>query len=110
MATVLHLPLTRTPIATLFPVTFFAVTSLGAIATTANPLYTELSHQISEPKLIITVDQLLPKFTQFNLSILDLHNYSDLIAKSHNLTVISPYVFQNDVAVILYSSGITGLG
>ncbi|KAK9058808.1 hypothetical protein SSX86_023651 [Deinandra increscens subsp. villosa] len=104
------------PNSVLFPVAFFAVTSLGAIATTANPLYTvhELSHQISDskPKLIITVDQLLPKVTGFNLPILDLHNYSDLIAKSrHKVTGSVPptSVSQNDVAVILYSSGTTGL-
>lgn len=102
------------PNSVLFPVAFLAVTSIGAIVTTANPLYTvnELSHQISDskPKLIITVDQLYDKVKGFNLPILDLHNYSDLIAKSRHKSVLPPSsVSQNDVAAILYSSGTTGL-
>ncbi|XP_076935998.1 4-coumarate--CoA ligase-like 7 [Bidens hawaiensis] len=96
-----------------FPIAFFAVTSLGAIATTANPVYTvkELSHQINDckPKLIITVDQLYDKVNGFNLPVVDLNNYSDLIEQSRHKAVISPHVSQDDVATILYSSGTTGL-
>ncbi|KAJ9559192.1 hypothetical protein OSB04_013806 [Centaurea solstitialis] len=72
-----------------FPVAFFALASIGAITTTANPVYTvnELAHQIndSKPKLIITVDQLRSKVNGFGIPILDLEkeNYSDkLIQKS----------------------------
>ncbi|KAI3683821.1 hypothetical protein L1987_84336 [Smallanthus sonchifolius] len=101
------------PNSILFPVAFLAVTSIGAIVTTANPLYTvnELSHQItdSKPKLIITVNELCPKVNGFNLPVLDLNNYSDLINKSRHKPLLSPSVSQNDVAVILYSSGTTGL-
>ncbi|KAK1411805.1 hypothetical protein QVD17_32581 [Tagetes erecta] len=101
------------PNSVLFPVAVFAVTSIGAIITTANPVYTvnELSHQINDckPKLIITVDQLLPKVKGFNLPILDLNNCSDLIEKSRNKTLASHSITQNDVAAILYSSGTTGL-
>ncbi|XP_076929362.1 putative CoA ligase CCL7 [Bidens hawaiensis] len=96
-----------------FPIAFFAVTSLGAIATTANPVYTvkELSHQINDckPKLIITVDQLYDKVNGFNLPVVDLNNYSDLIEQSRHKAVISPHVSQDDAATILYSSGTTGL-
>lgn len=101
------------PNSILFPVAFFALASIGAIATTANPVYTvnELSHQIadSKPKLIITVDQLYSKVNGFNLPIVDLENYSDLIEKSRHQAVLSPSVSQDDVAAILYSSGTTGL-
>ncbi|KAJ0800960.1 putative AMP-dependent synthetase/ligase, ANL domain-containing protein [Helianthus annuus] len=81
------------PNSLLFPVAFLAVTSIGAIVTTANPLYTvtELSHQISDskPKLIITVDQLKPKVNGFNLPVLDLNTISDLIEKADKTTSIS---------------------
>ncbi|CAH1453562.1 unnamed protein product [Lactuca virosa] len=101
------------PNSILFPVAFLAVTSIGAIATTANPLYTvkELSHQISDSKLklIITVDQLFSKVNGFNLPIINLGNFSDLIEKSRNHAALSPSVSQSDVVAILYSSGITGL-
>ncbi|KAD5803131.1 hypothetical protein E3N88_14491 [Mikania micrantha] len=101
------------PNSVLFPIAFFALTSIGAIVTVANPLYTvnELAHQISDskPKLIITVNELYPKVNGFNLPVVDLNNYSDLIEKSRHKTVTYPSISQNDVAVILYSSGTTGL-
>ncbi|KAJ6368339.1 hypothetical protein OIU78_000849 [Salix suchowensis] len=54
-----------------FPICFLAIISTGAIATTANPLYTtsELSKQIkdSNPKLIITVPELWDKVKGFNV-------------------------------------------
>ncbi|KAF5823659.1 putative AMP-dependent synthetase/ligase, AMP-binding, AMP-binding enzyme domain-containing protein [Helianthus annuus] len=83
------------PNSILFPVAFLAVTSIGAIVTTANPLYTvaELSHQISDskPKLIITVDQLKPKVNGFNLPVLDLNTISDLIEKADKTTSLAKY-------------------
>ncbi|XP_071719369.1 probable CoA ligase CCL7 [Rutidosis leptorrhynchoides] len=101
------------PNSILFPIAFFAVTSIGAVATTANPLYTvaELTHQIadSKPKLIITVDQLRSKVNGFNLPVI---NLNDLVTKPRNVTELSHLtesVSQNDVAAILYSSGTTGL-
>lgn len=99
-----------------FVVALLAVTSIGVIATTSNPLYTikELSHQIndSKPKLIITSNQLYHKVKGFNLPILDLDNYSNIIEKSitsHLNKEVSTPTSQNDVALILYSSGTTGL-
>ncbi|KAL4584890.1 hypothetical protein LXL04_009500 [Taraxacum kok-saghyz] len=111
--TISRVVLILSPNSILFPVAFLVVTSIGAIVTTANPLYTvqELSHQISDskPKLIITVDQLISKINGFNLPIIDLDNYSNLVAKSRNHAVLSPSISQSDVASILYSSGTTGL-
>ncbi|KAL5546117.1 hypothetical protein UlMin_005804 [Ulmus minor] len=54
-----------------FLVCFFSITALGAIATTCNPAYTffELSNQIRDcnPKIIITIPELLEKIEKFNL-------------------------------------------
>lgn len=118
------------PNSVLFPVSFLAVVSVGAIATTINPLYTinELSNQVkdSNPKLIITVNELHYKIKHFNLPCIllspkgsfdgaDSHNspcfyYSDLInlasPPSSDLPLSS--VVQTDVAALLYSSGTTG--
>ncbi|KAI7753852.1 hypothetical protein M8C21_032006 [Ambrosia artemisiifolia] len=89
------------PNSILFPVAFFAVTSLGAIVTTANPLYTvnELSHQISDsnPKLIITVDQLKDKVNGFNLPVFNLNKFSDLIYKGEKTTSFAESESRNDV-------------
>nr|XP_043610087.1 4-coumarate--CoA ligase-like 7 [Erigeron canadensis] len=103
------------PNSIMFPIAFFAVTSLGGIVTTANPLYTvnELSHQIndSNPKLIISVTELLNKVNGFKIPLLDLNDYDKLsvtlLKKQHPFE--KNIVFQTDVAAILYSSGTTGL-
>ena len=54
-----------------FPVCFLAVTAIGAIVSTANPIYTvhELSNQVkdSNPKLVITVPELWDKAKNLNL-------------------------------------------
>ncbi|KAI4383783.1 hypothetical protein MLD38_009583 [Melastoma candidum] len=54
-----------------FPACFLAIASLGAVATTANPLYTstELSKQVkdSNPKLVVTVPELWDKVKGLNL-------------------------------------------
>ncbi|XP_057772622.1 probable CoA ligase CCL7 [Salvia miltiorrhiza] len=106
-----------------FPIAFFAVVAVGAVATTANPLYTkaELSKQIkdSNPKLIITVHQLYDRIKHFNLPCVLLnhnnprtssdpmvHSYSELIQSP--ATTSLPTVMQSDAAAILYSSGTTG--
>ncbi|CAI0397968.1 unnamed protein product [Linum tenue] len=82
-----------------FPICFLAVASFGAVATTANPLYTtaELGKQIkdSNPKLIITVPELWEKVKGFDLPAVFLG---------------SPIrVKQSDTAALLYSSGTTGV-
>ncbi|MFX6572346.1 4-coumarate--CoA ligase family protein, partial [Acinetobacter baumannii] len=119
------------PNSILFPISFFAVVSIGAIATTANPQYTisELSKQINDakPKLIITTHQLYHKTRNFNLpSILltpknsspriinttskyPVWYYSDLVEIESFLSPKpQPIVVQSDVAALLYSSGTTG--
>lgn len=66
-----------------FPVCFLAAASIGAIVTTANPLYTvaELSKQIkdSNPKLVITVPELWSKVKSFNF------NFPAIIINSGNI-------------------------
>ncbi|VVA09459.1 PREDICTED: 4-coumarate--CoA ligase [Prunus dulcis] len=110
-----------------FPVCFFSIVAIGAIATTCNPQYTvsELSSQVNDcdPKLVITVPELWPKIKGFNLPTILLGSsigapnprvryFSDLVKISEdpdpfsNLPAIS--VKQSDVAALLYSSGTTG--
>ncbi|KAK4427154.1 4-coumarate--CoA ligase-like 7 [Sesamum alatum] len=115
------------PNSVLFPVAFFAVVAVGAIATTANPLYTaaEISKQVkdSEPKLIITIPPLYDKIKHLNLPCIMLtnsdtpsnskwYNSSDFINKTSSNVLLSdsgfPLVHQDDPAAILYSSGTTG--
>lgn len=56
------------PNSILFPVCFLAVVSIGAVATTVNPIYTvrELMKQAkdSKAKAVITVPELLPKVSR----------------------------------------------
>ncbi|TYH93774.1 hypothetical protein ES332_A13G276700v1 [Gossypium tomentosum] len=114
-----------------FPLCFFAVTSIGAIATTANPIYTinELSKQVkdSNPKLVVTVPELFDKVKDFNLpvillgpkrnrqpfdvknvpKILSFHDLLDLAGDVKEFPHVS--VKQTDMAALLYSSGTTGI-
>ncbi|MBA0784358.1 hypothetical protein Gotri_001942, partial [Gossypium trilobum] len=114
-----------------FPLCFFAVTSIGAIATTANPIYTinELSKQVkdSNPKLVVTVPELFDKVKDFNLpvillgpkrnrqpsdvknvpKILSFHDLLDLAGDVKEFPHVS--VKQSDTAALLYSSGTTGI-
>ncbi|PPS13207.1 hypothetical protein GOBAR_AA07409 [Gossypium barbadense] len=114
-----------------FPLCFFAVTSIGAIATTANPIYTinELSKQVkdSNPKLVVTVPELFDKVKDFNLpvillgpkrnrqpfdvknvpKILSFHDLLDLAGDVKEFPRVS--VKQTDTAALLYSSGTTGI-
>ncbi|KAJ4829690.1 hypothetical protein Tsubulata_007496 [Turnera subulata] len=114
-----------------FPICFLAITALGAIATTANPLYTtsELSKQVKDcnPKLIITVPELWNKVKDFNLPAVFLGPKGTTTAASspepnsrfktfHDLVELggshtkfpASDVKQSDVAALLYSSGTTG--
>ncbi|KAH1115396.1 hypothetical protein J1N35_008774 [Gossypium stocksii] len=84
-----------------FPLCFFAITAIGAIATTANPNYTlnELSKQLkdSNPKLVVTVPELFDKVKDFNIPLISLGSKRNQRG------------FNTDTAVLLYSSGTTGV-
>ncbi|KAJ8751403.1 hypothetical protein K2173_016606 [Erythroxylum novogranatense] len=111
-----------------FPICFLAITSIGAIATTSNPLYTttELSKQIKDanPKLVITVPELWSKVKVFNLPTVFLgpkepasaipnsgiRSFHDLVQLGGSKSVFPACnVKQTDVAALLYSSGTTGM-
>ncbi|KAB2038695.1 hypothetical protein ES319_D03G161200v1 [Gossypium barbadense] len=114
-----------------FPLCFFAITAIGAIATTANPNYTvnELSKQLkdSNPKLVVTVPELFDKVKDFNIPLISLGSkrnqrgfnvkntpkilsFHDLLDIAGNVTELpSVSVKQTNTAVLLYSSGTTGL-
>ncbi|PWA66654.1 AMP-binding, conserved site-containing protein [Artemisia annua] len=106
-----------------YPVSLYAIIALGAIATTVNPQYTvhELSKQIkdSNPKLIITVDSLYDKVKDFEIPIMFLGSgsvkkgvfcYKDMVLGSGSvLDLPKVEVKGDDTAVLLYSSGTTGV-
>ncbi|KAG9145620.1 hypothetical protein Leryth_026699 [Lithospermum erythrorhizon] len=110
-----------------YPICFFSVVGIGAIATTVNPLYTvaELSKQIKDckPKLIITVKDLVNKVDSFDLPVLLLgeNNGEELFKRYHFIDLANSKMSvdlrlsdvwsakQNDTAALLYSSGTTGM-
>ncbi|ESW04308.1 hypothetical protein PHAVU_011G084300 [Phaseolus vulgaris] len=113
-----------------FPVCFLAATAIGAIVSTANPIYTvhELSNQVkdSNPKLVITVPELCDKAKNLNLPavILSTNNLQNptknVSGKITSLEAVMEMagpvtelpesgVKQGDTAALLYSSGTTGL-
>ncbi|CAI0397976.1 unnamed protein product [Linum tenue] len=111
-----------------FPICFLAVASFGAVATTANPLYTtaELGKQIkdSNPKLIITVPELWEKVKGFDLPAVFLGSPEQLqrdalpvgVRTFHQVVELGGSVDypeirvkQSDTAALLYSSGTTGV-
>lgn len=107
-----------------FPICFLAATAIGAIVSTVNPVYTiaELTKQVndSNPKLVITVPKLWNKMKGFNLPTVIIGSEN---ATGSNVTsfyalmeVAGPVmelpkneVKQGDTAVLLYSSGTTGM-
>ncbi|MCD9646811.1 4-coumarate--CoA ligase-like 7 [Datura stramonium] len=105
-----------------FPLCFFGVIGLGAIATTVNPMYTvsELSKQVKDckPKLIITAPELVDKVNGFNLPVLLLGHrensnlgavtFTELVDKAGYLDFDNCGIKQTDTAALLYSSGTTG--
>ncbi|OEL32144.1 4-coumarate--CoA ligase-like 1 [Dichanthelium oligosanthes] len=112
----------------LYLVCFLAVTALGAVATTANPLYTplEIAKQVADAraKLIVTVSDLLPKIADLRLPTILLDGdvafvpsdyannvtlYSELIAGVQEMEYLRPPTRQSDMAALFYSSGTTGV-
>ncbi|KAG2554701.1 hypothetical protein PVAP13_9KG593200 [Panicum virgatum] len=118
------------PNCVLYPVCFLAVTALGAVATTANPLYTarEIAAQVADAgaKLVITVADLLPKVAELHLPAVFLDGgggggatasvpsstnvilYRDLVDGVRETEYRRPPTKQSDTAALLYSSGTTG--
>ncbi|CAL0334020.1 unnamed protein product [Lupinus luteus] len=110
-----------------FPICFLAATSIGAVVSTVNPIYTvaEISKQVkdSNPKLIITVAELWDKVKGFNLPILTLGAKPKNMGSSVKITTLNELinmvgsptelpvkdVKQSDTASLLYSSGTTGV-
>ncbi|KAM0892296.1 hypothetical protein ACQ4PT_025868 [Festuca glaucescens] len=111
----------------LYPVCVFAATALGAVASTANPLYTlrEIAKQAADArvKLLITVPELLPKVAGLALPVILLDDpasttpapsasnvtlYSDLVSGVDETQYRRPPTKQSDTAALLYSSGTTG--
>ncbi|KAM3740549.1 hypothetical protein ACB098_08G106700 [Castanea mollissima] len=116
-----------------YPICFLSIVAIGAIASTTNPLYTtqELAKQVkdSNPKLVITVSELLDKVKGFNLPAVILGpnstttnslNSNPKVIHFNDLLNLNPSssssdselninnVKQNDTAALLYSSGTTG--
>nr|XP_023911786.1 4-coumarate--CoA ligase-like 7 isoform X1 [Quercus suber] len=116
-----------------YPICFLSIVAIGAIASTTNPLYTtqELAKQVkdSNPKLVITVSELLDKVKGFNLPAVILGpnsntnssnpnsdpkviHFNDLLnlnpSSSSDSELSINNVKQNDTAALLYSSGTTG--
>lgn len=113
-----------------FPICFFGILAIGAVATTVNPQYTagELSKQLkdSTAKIIVTVEELLPKVKDFDLPIIlfgDGDKSVSPIGRIPKITLFSEVVDndgsvdldgnsygikQDDTAALLYSSGTTG--
>ncbi|TKV92783.1 hypothetical protein SEVIR_9G183000v4 [Setaria viridis] len=117
------------PNSVLYPVCFLAVTAIGAVATTANPLYTprEIAKQVDDAgvKLVVTISELLPKIADLRLPAILLDGdgaavpsdypnngvtlYSDLIAGVQEAEYRRPPTRQSDTAALFYSSGTTGV-
>lgn len=106
-----------------FPLCFFGVIGLGAIATTVNPMYTvsELKKQVQDckPKLIITVVELMDKVKCFGLPILlmgkqgsvrkGVVTFNELVSRAEYFDLDRTGIKQSDTAALLYSSGTTGV-
>jgi len=108
-----------------FPLCFFGIVSIGAVATTVNPSYTamEVAKQVqdSKAKLVITVPELWDTVKDLGLPAIVIGGDGDgkrasspIILLSKVLTMgtekNSPEVIikQTDTAALLYSSGTTG--
>lgn len=112
------------PNSVLFPVSFLSIISLGAVATTVNPIYTinELKKQSKDSgaKLVITVSSLYDKIRPLGLPVVFLTPKTD----SSSCSTVSYFqdlvstpaaelepalINQDDTAALFYSSGTTGM-
>ncbi|KAL1542701.1 putative CoA ligase ccl7 [Salvia divinorum] len=113
-----------------FPICFFGIIAIGAVATTVNPAYTarEVSKQLKDSmaKLVVTVEELLPKVKDFDLPVVLLGDSSKPLSPIGKIPKITPFsklvenegsvdldgnsfgIKQDDTAALLYSSGTTG--
>ncbi|KAJ8648167.1 hypothetical protein MRB53_001190 [Persea americana] len=104
-----------------FPICFLAIVSLGAVATTVNPLYTsaELAKQAADSRtsLVITVPQLWAKARELRLPAVIIGSKNPPIPGVTYLSDLEEApaadpppatIRQTDTAALLYSSGTTG--
>lgn len=113
-----------------FPLCFLGIISIGAVATTVNPLYTamEVNKQVqdSKTKLIVTVPELWGKVRDLGLPTIIIGSRKDVDLSGSKsgipITLFSEVVNmgadksppvvrirQRDTAALLYSSGTTGI-
>ncbi|TVU46367.1 hypothetical protein EJB05_05896, partial [Eragrostis curvula] len=97
------------PNCVLYPVCFLAVTALGAVVTTANPLYTtrEIAKQLRLRTVLLDDDAATISTTAAGGASVTL--YSDLVAGVRETEYRRPAATrQSDTAALFYSSGTTG--
>ena len=111
-----------------YPIMFLATLASGGVVTTCNPAYTdeELTYQFtnSSPKFVVTVPSVLPtvqkaaeKSGAEKIIVLDdteqrgssFISYRSLVEDSGSRFNLAPVDAKNDIAVLPYSSGTTGL-
>jgi len=109
-----HTALILSPNLLQVPILYFALLSIGVVVSPTNPISTpsEISHlvNLSKPVIAFTTSFLshkLPKLA-FGTILIDSPEFDSLTTEADvSSTVSPPEVSQSDVAVILYSSGIT---
>ncbi|OAY84326.1 4-coumarate--CoA ligase-like 1 [Ananas comosus] len=96
------------PNSLLFPVSFLALVSLGAVPTTVNPLYTlpEISKQALDSRCRLRHHR--PRTSGPRTPAPSAYYYSDLVAGFSESDFSPPPIKQSDTAALLYSSGTTG--
>lgn len=107
-----------------YVIAFQAILAIGGVVTTTNPLYTaqELTHQLqhSNAVCLLTDPELLEKANQAVSSsgvrelyvfgqAAGVHSFDQLLAGSNDSAFKEPDIDPQDVAVLPYSSGTTGL-
>ncbi|KAL9258266.1 putative CoA ligase CCL7 [Drosera capensis] len=113
------------PNSILYPLCFFGIIAVGAVATTVNPSYTvnEVEKQVKDcrPRLVITVAELWDKVKGLGIPSLILGDRNDVMPCGRDVLCFDELVDgigevelpkvsvrQDDTAALLYSSGTTG--